>query len=122
LLQRFKPRRVMVGGMLLVGCGFIALGFVHDFGQFIAVFLLMSIGSSLSGFMSLMTMIVNWFDRRRSRAMGMVGLGMSVGGLLIPLLAWLLVNYGWPPVAIGSGSLYLLAAWLLGRVMASEPA
>ena len=121
LLQRFKPRRVMVGGMLLVGCGFVALGFVSNFRQFIAVFLLMSIGSSLSGFMSLMTIIVNWFERRRSRAMAMVGLGMSIGGLLIPLLAWLLVNYGWRPVAIGSGFLYLLAAWPLGRVMVSEP-
>ena len=104
LLQRFSPQRVMVGGMVLVGLGFIALGFVQGFSQFIVVFLVMSIGSSLSGFMSLMTMIVNWFERRRSRAMALVGLGMSVGGLLIPALAWLLVNYGWRPVAIGSGA------------------
>lgn len=121
LLQRFSPQRVMVGGMVLVGLGFIALGFVQGFSQFIVVFLVMSIGSSLSGFMSLMTMIVNWFERRRSRAMALVGLGMSVGGLLIPALAWLLVNYGWRPVAIGSGAIYLLAAWPLGRLMVSEP-
>jgi len=81
----------------------------------------MAIGSSLGGFMSLMTLIVNWFDRWRSRAMALVGLGMSVGGLLVPVLAVLLVSYGWRPVAIGSGVLYLLLAWPLGRVLVSEP-
>lgn len=121
LIQRFTPQRVAVAGMVLLGAGFVALGFVQGFVQFIAVFLVMAIGASLSGFMSLMTMVVNWFDRYRSRAMALVGLGMSIGGLLVPLLAWLLVTYGWRPVAIGSGLVYLLLAWPLGRVLVSEP-
>ncbi len=121
LLHRFGPQRVIVGGMVLLGSGFVGLGFVRNLGQFIAVFLVMAIGSSLGGFMSLMTLIVNWFDRWRSRAMALVGLGMSVGGLLVPVLAVLLVSYGWRPVAIGSGVLYLLLAWPLGRVLVSEP-
>ncbi len=121
LIQRYSPQRVVIGGMALLGAGFVALGFVQEFAQFIAVFLVMAIGSSLSGFMSLMTLIVNWFERYRSRAMALVGLGMSVGGLLVPVLAWLLVSYGWRPVAIGSGVLYLVLAWPLGRIMISEP-
>lgn len=121
LLQRFSPRRVILAGMAMLGGGFVVLGFVQNFGQFIVVFMVMAIGSSLSGFMSLMTLIVNWFERRRSRAMALVGLGMSVGGLLVPLLAVLLVNYGWRPVAIGSGALFLLLAWPIGRLMASDP-
>ena len=121
LLQRYRPQRVAVGGMAMLGAGFIALGFVNGLAQFIVVFLFMAIGSSLSGFMSLMTLVVNWFDRYRSRAMALVGLGMSIGGLLVPALAVLLVNYGWRPVAIGSGVVYLLLAWPLGRVLVSAP-
>lgn len=105
--------------MLLLGSGFIALGFVQGFAQFIAVFLVMAIGSSLSGFMSLMAIIVNWFVRRRSRAMTMVGLGMSIGALLVPILAALMVEFGWRPISIGSGVLYLLVALPLGRLMTS---
>lgn len=121
LIQRFSPQRVVILGMALLGAGFIALGFVQNFGQFITVFLAMAVGASLSGFMSLMTLVVNWFERYRSRAMAIVGLGMSIGGLLVPLLAWLLVTYGWRPVAIGSGVFYLLLAWPLGRILVSEP-
>src|SRR5690625_1126839 len=121
LIQRFSPQRVVILGMALLGVGFIALGFVQNFGQFITVFLAMAVGASLSGFMSLMTLVVNWFERYRSRAMAIVGLGMSIGGLLVPALAWLLVTYGWRPVAIGSGVFYLLLAWPLGRILVSEP-
>lgn len=121
LLQRYSPQRVIQGGMLLLGGGLVALGFVQGFAQFLTVFLVMAIGASLSGFLSLMTLVVNWFERYRSRAMAMVGLGMSIGGLLVPLLAWALVNYGWRPVSIGSGVLYLLLAWPLGRLMISDP-
>src|SRR5690625_1912887 len=121
LIQRFSPQRVVILGMVLLGVGFVALGFVQNFVQFITVFLAMAIGASLSGFMSLMTLIVNWFEKYRSRAMAMVSLGMSIGGLLVPALAWLIVNYGWRPVSIGSDVLYLLLAWPLSRIMVSEP-
>jgi len=121
LLQRYMPQRVAVGGMAMLGAGFVALGFVEGLTQFIVVFMFMAIGSSLSGFMTLMTLVVNWFERYRSRAMALVGLGMSIGSLLVAALAWLLVTYGWRPVAIGSGVVYLLLAWPLGRVMVSQP-
>lgn len=121
MLNRYSPRRVIVAGMLLLGGGFIVLGFVQGLAQFLIVFLVMAIGASLGGFLSLMTVIVNWFERYRSRAMAMVGLGMSLGGLLVPALAWLLVTYGWRPVAIGSGAVYLLLTWPLSRVMISDP-
>lgn len=121
LLQRFSSQRVVIAGMLLLGFGFIALGLVQDFKQFLVIFLLMAIGSSLGGFLSLMTLVVNWFERYRARAMALVGLGMSIGGLLIPALAWLLVTFGWRPVSIGSGVLYLLLTWPIGRLMASDP-
>src|SRR5690606_34516743 len=121
LLQRFGARRVVVGGMLLFGAGFVGLGLVRGLAQFVAAFMLMAVGASLCGFMSLMTMVVNWFERRRARAMALVGLGMSLGGLLVPALAWLLVTYGWRAVAIGSGVLYWLLAWPLSRVFVDDP-
>ncbi len=121
LLNRYSPRSVVIAGMLLLGGGFVVLGFVQGLAQFVVVFLVMSIGASLCGFLSLMTVVVNWFARFRSRAMALIGLGMSIGGLLVPLLAWLLVSYGWRPVAIGSGIVYLLLAWPLSKTLITDP-
>src|SRR5690606_28867652 len=73
------------------------------------------------GFMSVMTLIVNWFERVRARAMALVAFGMSIGGLLVPVVAWLMVAYGWRPVAWGSGALFLVLAWPLARVFVNDP-
>src|SRR5690606_23855331 len=71
-IQRFGPQRVVFFGMTLLGTGFVGLGFAQNFPQFIAAFLVMAVGSSLCGFMSVMTLIVNWFERVRARAMALV--------------------------------------------------
>src|SRR5690606_33377791 len=43
LLQRFSPRRVILAGMVMLGGGFVVLGFVQNFGQFIVAFMVMAI-------------------------------------------------------------------------------
>src|SRR5690606_12020309 len=121
LIQRFGPQRVVFFGMTLLGTGFVGLGFAQNFPQFIAAFLVMAVGSSLCGFMSVMTLIVNWFERVRARAMALVAFGMSIGGLLVPVVAWLMVAYGWRAVAWGSGALFLVLAWPLARVFVNDP-
>lgn len=121
LLQRFSPRRVIVGGVLTLGLGFIALAFIQNFTQFIIVFMLMAVGASLCGLLSLMTVLVNWFDRRRSTALSLMQTGMSIGGLAVPLVALGLAAYGWRPVAILSGVLVLAAGLPIARLMRRDP-
>lgn len=121
LIHRFGPQRLTVIGLGLMGGSMVALGFATGFGTFIAAFLVMAIGASFCGILSLMTIIVNWFERRRATAMALVGLGMSLGGLTAPLLAWLIVSHGWRGVSIGSGLLLLALTLPLGRLLISEP-
>lgn len=121
LLQKYGARKVILSGMVMLGSGFVLLGLAQNLTQFVVVFVVMAVGVSLCGFLSLMTMVVNWFDRLRSRAIAMVALGISIGGLLVPVLALMLVNFGWRPVAIASGVIYLALAWPLGRVFVDEP-
>lgn len=121
IIQRFGPQRAILAGMALLGAGYVSLGFAQNFGSFMAAFMVMAIGSSLCGFMSLMTLVVNWFARLRARAMALVAFGMSIGGLLVTVVAWLMVTYGWRAVAIGSGALFLLLAFPLARVFVNDP-
>jgi sugar phosphate permease len=120
-LDRSSPRRVFVAGVLLMGSGLIGLGFVQDFTQFIVLYLIASIGSSLAGMLTLMTVVVNWFDRQRARALAGLQLGLSLGSLALPLLAWALVGFGWRPVIIASGLLIIAVGLPIARLLHRDP-
>jgi MFS family permease len=121
LLKRYSPRRVIGVGVVLLGGGFIALSQIQDFTQFLIAFLVMAIGASLAGILSLMTVIVNWFDRRRALALSMITTGLSIGGLLVPLVAAGIVTFGWRAVAAGSGVFVVLLGLPLARLMHKDP-
>src|SRR5690554_295046 len=121
LISRFGPHRLTLVGMALMGSSMIALGFTTNFGNFLAAFLVMAVGASFAGILSMMTILVNWFERRRATAMALAGLGMSIGSLTAPLLASLIVTYGWRGVTIGSGILMLVMMLPIGRLLVNEP-
>jgi len=121
LLQRFSPRLVVRAGVVMLGAGFMWLAFVPGLAQFIGAFLVMAIGASLAGILSLTTVLVNWFDRHRAKALSLMATGMSVGGLVIPLITIAMVQYGWRGVAFASGVLVLLAGVPVSRLMHREP-
>lgn len=121
LISRFGPQRLIMVGMALMGGSMIALGFTTNFGNFLAAFLVMAVGASFCGILSMMTILVNWFERRRATAMALAGLGMSIGSLTAPVLAPLIVTYGWRSVTIGSGIIFLVLLVPLGRILVNEP-
>jgi MFS family permease len=121
LLDRYSPRRVFVAGVLLMGGGLIALAFVQGFAVFMVVYLIASIGSSLCGLLTLMTVVVNWFERRRARALATLQFGISIGSLALPAVAWALVTFGWRPVSIASGLLIIAVGLPVARLMHGSP-
>jgi MFS family permease len=121
MLDRWGPRAVMRVGTVIFGVGFMAFSQINSLTTFYVVFIIMAIGASLSGFMSLTTSVVNWFDRRRATAMGITQAGMSIGGVLVPLVAWSLVGLGWRPTAFLSGVLILVVGLPLVQVMRNAP-
>ncbi len=121
LLDRTSPRRVFVLGVVMMASGLIGVAFATDFTQFILLYLVASIGSSLCGMLTLMTVVVNWFDRFRARSMAIMQLGISVGSLALPALAWVLVTYGWRPVSIASGLVMLAIGLPIARLLHRDP-
>ena len=121
ILERISPRLVVLIGVLVWGFGFLALTQVQTLLQFILVFSIMAVGATLCGALTLMTVIVNWFQSRRARALSMMHLGFSIGGLTVPLVAHGLVAYGWRPIALVSGVLVLLTGIPIARLMHRAP-
>jgi len=121
ILQTYSPRRVVLVGIIMLGTGFLFLSMVNGLVGFVAAFLYMAVGASFCGVLSFMTVIVNWFDRRRSTALSLMHLGFSLGGLAIPLLAIGLVTYGWRPMAVVSGLVVLATGVPIARLMHRDP-
>ncbi len=121
LLVRFGSRNVMRVGITLFGLGFIGFSQINSLWTFYLVFLVMAVGASLGGFMSLTTTLVNWFVKRRTTAMGIAQTGMSIGGLVVPIVAWSLVSNGWRTTAFVSGFIVLLVGLPLTQLMRSRP-
>jgi sugar phosphate permease len=121
MLDRWGPQRVITVGLVIVGLGFMAFSQINSLLTFYLAFLTMAIGSSLAGFMSLATTMVNWFERRRSTAISFTEAGMSVGGMLVPLLAVSLVTFGWRTTSFASGVIILVVGLPLSRVIRHRP-
>lgn len=121
LLERFGPRLIIRIGLIAFATGLMLFSQVQSLTTFYLVFILMALGASLGGFMSLTTTIVNWFERRRSMALAFLQVGLSIGGLMAPLVAWALTSYGWRPTAFASGLIVLVVGLPLTNLMRTRP-
>jgi MFS family permease len=121
IIDRFGPQGVIRAGVLLLGVGFMILSGIESLAAFYGAFIVIALGSSLCGFFPLNVALIYWFERSRSRALSIIGLGAAFGGIAVPLVAWSIASFGWRPTAFGSGVLFIVLGWPLARVMRGRP-
>lgn len=121
LLDRFGPRSVMRIGNVIFAAGFFVFARIDSVAGFYAAFMIMAVGASMAGFLSITTAIVNWFDQKRSMAMGIALLGTAVGGLLVPVVVWGLEVWGWRAMANVSGVVILALGLPFVQVIRHRP-
>ena len=105
LTDRFGPRAVIRAGLVILGIGLVCFSMVQDMLTFFLAFVVIAVGVSLSGFLSLTVAVVNWFERRRATALGMLSIGVALGGFSVPLTVWGLESLGWRTMAVVSAGL-----------------
>ena len=121
LIDRFGPRVMVRGGMVLFGAGFIMFSYTDSVLDYYLTFLLMALGSSIAGFLTVATTVVNWFERRRGVAMGIAMSGFGIGGLLVPAVAWSLTTLGWRPTAFISGVFIIMIGFPIAQLFRQRP-
>ncbi len=111
----------MMVGWVIFGLGLIAVGLSRSLLQFYAAFLLVTLGQSVSGFLAIVTVLVNWFQRYRGRAIAIFQLGSSLGALLVPIVAWFILNTGWRETMIAAGFICMGLGVPLASIMRARP-
>ncbi|MFC2001041.1 MFS transporter [Chloroflexota bacterium] len=95
LVDRWGPRRLIFGGVICIGLGFVLLSRITSLGMFYGTFVLIAIGISTCSATVLMTAVVNWFRRKLGTAVGIMSSGFALSGLLVPLVALIIDTFGW---------------------------
>ncbi len=121
VMDRIGPRGVMRVGFVFFGVGFMLLSQVNSLTGYYAAFVIIALGFALSAFFPLTVALVNWFERHRSRVLSLMSLGFAVGGLIVPLVALSLEEFGWRNTAFGSGVIMIAAGIPLASVMRHRP-
>ncbi|MEW6143343.1 MAG: MFS transporter [Chloroflexota bacterium] len=120
-VDRFGSRKVVLISSILVGTGFIILSFTSSIFVFYLAFAVMAAGVGGIGSIPLQAVIGNWFRRRMGFAMGITSTGVGLGGLILPVIAWLILTWDWrtASLAVGIGICIIMPA--LAMVLRHRP-
>lgn len=121
LSDRFGPRRLVFAGMVMLGTGFLFLSSVHSIVSYFLSFALIACGASLGGYLPISVVVLNWFVRKRSLALGIASAGHGLGGLIILFVAWSVETNGWRPTAFVSGIAILVIGTLCSLLLRQRP-
>jgi MFS family permease len=120
-IDKFGPGRIARIGVLIMSLGFFAFSQIHTPWQFFGAYFLIAVGSSLAGFMTLTVAIVNWFEKKRAMALGLMSSGFAIGGLFVPAVVFSMEHWGWRETAFGSGVLVLIVGNVLVSFIRHRP-
>jgi sugar phosphate permease len=121
LTDRFGPQILIRVGVVLFGLGFMLFSQIASPLAFFATFFLLALGSSLGGYLPIGVAIVAWFRRRRALALSLSATGMPVGGLLAPVVALALTEWGWRWTAFASGVVIVAVGVPIARLVRHRP-
>jgi MFS family permease len=103
LVDRWGPKRLMFGGILLVVFGMVFLSRIASLGMFYGGFILIALGMSCCSPTVVFTALAHWFRKRLGLATAIAGSGFALGGVLIPLVVKLIDVFGWRMTLFGLG-------------------
>jgi len=120
-IDRFGPQWMIRIGVVIFSAGFILFSYVDSLLSFYGAFIVTAFGASLCGFFPMNVALIHWFERYRGRALSAMQIGMALGGLAVPVVAWSLATWGWRTTAFASGVAIITVCLPLSFVIRRRP-
>jgi sugar phosphate permease len=101
-MERLNPKKLLLFGWLCFTSALVLYSSISSLWQFMAVYVIYSIGSVCTGVIPGIFLISKWFQHRRGIATGIFTVGSSFGGIVFPRLAsyWLGYGHTWSETAL----------------------
>lgn len=114
--DRRGPRQVIFVGALISVGGFLLLSTTESLWQWFLYNGLLGLGIALAYFIPFQALASRWFERRRGMAIGLLGVGISFGGIIVvPIVQVVISAFDWEGAFIFSAA--LMGAWMLPFVV-----
>jgi len=123
LTDKYGARRLLLIGVTIAGIGFITLWLVNSPLSLYLIFgLVLSVGYNLGYTHATSAAVAKWFIKRRGRALSFLITGNGVGGaIFVPLIAWLIIQFGWRVATVIIGVATLAIPLPLSLIVRSTP-
>lgn len=122
IVDRFGPRRMMMGGIVMAGTALVGLSYTSTLTLFYFFYLFNALGYVCGGPLPNQVLISRWFTKSRGKAMGFAYLGIGVGGAIAPLLSDRLTRvFGWQGALRTLGILVVLIALPMAFFIKESP-
>src|SRR5438309_1655711 len=121
LIDRFGPQGIIRFGIVVFGCGLMLLSQTDSLLAFYGAFLVIAVGASCCGLFPINVALIHWFERWRARALSSMSIGLALGGISVPAVAWSLSTYGWRITAFASGVIAIVAGLPIAMVIKRRP-
>jgi len=122
MTDKFGPMWVMRCGAMIMSLGFVLFSTIDSVPGFYASYLMIALGSSLAGFLTVTVAIVNWFERKRARALATGQMGFAIGGAAVFAVGMALDEWGWRVTARIAAVIVLVVIIPLSRHFHHHPA
>lgn len=124
MADRFRPRYVLAAGALLIGIGMAGCSMATEKWQFYLLYgVVAAVGLSMAGWAPVVTLLANWFVRRRALVFGIVGSGFGISLVSAAGAQYVIASFGWQTAYVVIGlSIFLLIAPLCLLFVRRTPA
>jgi OFA family oxalate/formate antiporter-like MFS transporter len=120
-IDRYGGRRFIIVGAFILSAATYSLGNITTLSQWLLLNgLMLTAGAALIGNLVVNVTLGKWFVERRGRAVALAGMGISLSGIILPMLStWMVDEYGWRAswklLGIAAGLLTLPMAFIMRR-------
>ena len=121
-VDKIGPRKLMFVGIPIMAMGFILLSRSTGLLSFVIIYLFgVTLGNSIGMHTPVSAAVANWFSRKRGMAFGIMWSGVGIGGLIVPMIGWLIAEHDWRVASLVVGFVIVIIGLPVAGVMRHRP-
>ncbi|MCY4455285.1 MAG: MFS transporter [Chloroflexi bacterium] len=121
LIDRLGPRKMAATGVVILSLGLLLFSQARSLEVYYLASLLMATGNSIGSLMAFSAAVMNWFERKRARAMGVLNAGNGAGYFVVPIVALLVSWLGWRETLMIASAIVLIVGLPLALLLRDRP-